>query len=278
LKRFWLECGETTFALEPKPMLIGRSRSCDLVVNDTSVSRKHARLLVNATRVVIEDIGSANGVFVNGNRLEDGVPAGLADGDQIQVGSGTFVLRSETMQVRLPSSPTPATVPGFCAVPYLGPAVLEGDVESTEQRHALDMLGVVADKLLAFGRSEDAERMLEKTLNDVLARVRSGHASRLPAYVYPKAAAYAVRLAHATGRGKWVDFAIELFHSLGRPLPAPIVDELYDTVRKVSSIDLGGFRAYVEDMRNLRDVTAAERFVIQRLQGLTSLASAGSRT
>jgi len=68
-------------------MTIGRDRTCELVLDNLSVSRKHARLLWERGRFVIEDLGSANGVFVNGKPVKR-----YTLGPSIRVGIGKFEL------------------------------------------------------------------------------------------------------------------------------------------------------------------------------------------
>lgn len=275
MKRFWLESGETTFALEPRSIVIGRSKECYMVISDTAVSRRHARLHVDGTSVAVEDLGSSNGTFVNAARIQGKHP--LSDGDRLQIGPADLVLRSEVLSFRRTLNPTPETMPRIKVLMHLGANFGESDVETTEERHTIDMLGAVADKMLALGRGDDAERILNNALVELLSRARDGRAANLPQHVFPKAAEYAVRLAEATGRAKWVDYSIHLFSSLKRPLPAAVVDQLYETVRGVSGIDVPAFRSYVEVVRQLRDLTPAERFVAQRLSGLTSIVAAASR-
>jgi len=52
--------------------VIGRGEDCDLSVEDPLVSRRHARLLVNEDGITLEDLGSRNGVFLNGRRVGRG--------------------------------------------------------------------------------------------------------------------------------------------------------------------------------------------------------------
>src|SRR5581483_4466105 len=69
--------------------LIGRSTAANVRLNDDGVSRRHARIVVVDGAVMVEDLGSANGVFVNGARVQS---AALRDGDKIQLG-GTTILK-----------------------------------------------------------------------------------------------------------------------------------------------------------------------------------------
>jgi pSer/pThr/pTyr-binding forkhead associated (FHA) protein len=70
-------------ALTDDVMHIGRSPSADIVLDDASVSRRHALIAVRAERVMILDDRSRNGVRVNGERVSE---AALADGDTIAIG------------------------------------------------------------------------------------------------------------------------------------------------------------------------------------------------
>lgn len=64
-------------------VVVGRDESCDIVIADRQVSRFHARFTPTDDGMVLEDLGSKNGTFHNGNRIEE--PVILLDGDLIQV-------------------------------------------------------------------------------------------------------------------------------------------------------------------------------------------------
>lgn len=64
-------------------VLVGRSHNCDIKIDQTSVSGKHFQLVKAAGGYVVEDLGSTNGTFVNGDRVER---KELANGDVIEVG------------------------------------------------------------------------------------------------------------------------------------------------------------------------------------------------
>ena len=63
--------------------VVGRASSCDVVINDTSVSRRHAQLAVANGSCVVTDLGSRNGTYVNGEQIEK---AELRDGDRLVLG------------------------------------------------------------------------------------------------------------------------------------------------------------------------------------------------
>jgi hypothetical protein len=64
-------------------LLIGRSRDCDITIDDPNVSRRHAELRNEDGRWVVSDLGSTNGVKVNGRRVER---AALEPGDELVLG------------------------------------------------------------------------------------------------------------------------------------------------------------------------------------------------
>src|SRR3954454_8657979 len=69
------------------PVLLGRSRRCDFVIADPSVSRRHALLIRNDEGWTVYDLGSTNGTRINGWRVERAV---LRPGDEIELGGSRF--------------------------------------------------------------------------------------------------------------------------------------------------------------------------------------------
>jgi DNA-binding winged helix-turn-helix (wHTH) protein len=71
--------------------VLGRDPSLELCVDSASVSRRHARLRIDGGEVLLEDLGSKNGTFVNGQRVARAVT--LSDRDQLRVGSIRLTFR-----------------------------------------------------------------------------------------------------------------------------------------------------------------------------------------
>jgi len=80
-------------------LTIGRDQGADLVLDDPGVSRNHARVTADAEGVVIEDLGSSNGTFVNGQALTG--PRRLAEGDNVQLGTAILELSLHTGETQL---------------------------------------------------------------------------------------------------------------------------------------------------------------------------------
>lgn len=74
-------------------VIIGRSKKTDFHIHDTSISRKHCRIVNDGTQCSIEDLGSMNGTLLNGQRLQG--PKALYDRDQIVIGRTTLLFRIE---------------------------------------------------------------------------------------------------------------------------------------------------------------------------------------
>jgi pSer/pThr/pTyr-binding forkhead associated (FHA) protein len=71
------------FRLTAGEVTIGRDSTCDVFLDDVTVSRKHATLQVGA-EVVLQDLGSLNGTYVNRRRIDS--EERLVDGDELQIG------------------------------------------------------------------------------------------------------------------------------------------------------------------------------------------------
>jgi predicted component of type VI protein secretion system len=85
---------------------IGRE-GADITLDDDQVSRSHARVSVADGTVTIEDLGSTNGTFVNGARIEEATT--LAPGDTVRIGATTFALEAEAeAESELEPEPAPA--------------------------------------------------------------------------------------------------------------------------------------------------------------------------
>jgi hypothetical protein len=85
LPRAMLLLGDRRLPLAPEGATVGRSRECDIVLDDAGVSRRHARIRPAGEGWTIEDLHSTNGVLLNGEPLRSVHP--LHAGDRIELGS-----------------------------------------------------------------------------------------------------------------------------------------------------------------------------------------------
>jgi pSer/pThr/pTyr-binding forkhead associated (FHA) protein len=98
--------------LQRPVLLIGRHLECDVRINSPKVSRRHCCLAMAYDRVLIRDLGSRNGVRVNGRSVDE---SRLYDGDELAIGPILFRLETEDENPELigapRSRPVPATSP-----------------------------------------------------------------------------------------------------------------------------------------------------------------------
>ena len=112
-----------TFSLEKDSTSLGRDPGNDITIDDPQVSRQHARIMRQGGLMVIEDLGSTNGTFVNGVRLTGSHT--LASGDMIGLGDvvaltyyGVGIAATETV-VRQPATAPPS--PSYAPSPSVPP-------------------------------------------------------------------------------------------------------------------------------------------------------------
>ncbi|HVU01585.1 MAG TPA: FHA domain-containing protein [Polyangiaceae bacterium] len=274
--RVWLRFGDHDVEVAQGETILGRSPKCAVVLDDPLVSRQHARLVVNRGAVTIEDLGSSNGVLVNGERLMRARV--LVSGDRVVIGHQTFMLLSAETS---PADAAAARKERIGAETLAGPqqqrdsapAARQEPIERTEatrKGHALELLGSVAEKVLALGRGDEAERILSSYLRNYLQTARIG--GEMDAETADRAALYAVRIAEATGKGGWIDYVFELYTVAKRPLPNVVVEKLYECLRKLSPVSISVFRQYLSALRGVEaQLGPAERFVLRRIEGLEAL-------
>jgi hypothetical protein len=122
-----LEVNGVRHPVEPPGVIIGRGTDAQLRINDPGVSRQHAQFRVflegSSVRVAIEDLGSTNGIVVDGRRVTHAV---LSDGSRVQLGNTLVIVRNPHARPGPPVGPTgpvapAAGSPAGSSPPGLGP-------------------------------------------------------------------------------------------------------------------------------------------------------------
>jgi pSer/pThr/pTyr-binding forkhead associated (FHA) protein len=266
-RRFALRLRGSDILLPPGQLVMGRSAGCHVVLDDGMVSRRHAVLTITHGGASIEDLNSINGVYVNHERLARG-PRKLEHGDQLLVGS------TELEVVALEALPSLETsrADTLSGIDPVVPADADDDFDSlpnTRRIDALELLSTAVDRAYAAGRSDIVERLLADHLRDVLHDARSG---RLPANaVLDTALQQSLRLAVATRRGAWFDFAIELLTACRLPPPEATLSELGELGNHLEQVNLPLFRQYLQTLAaELPRFDATQRRCVEAAQALYS--------
>jgi hypothetical protein len=243
--------------------LIGRSPYAKIVLEDHMVSRRHARLLVSQN-VLIEDLGSANGVFVNGKRI--GAYCQVRSGQRIQIGKQELVLRELPGHGRAML----ATLPERRASPSPEPAVSS---DCTDQLNFAAVLLELGGRMLADGRGAEAEQLLERHLMDELSCWRNNNGA--DAKQAELCAERALELATATGKAAWLDYVFDLYAAMDALLPDQLINRSYQVVRRVRRPSLHTIRGYLRRVEaRQQSLGPSERFLLNRLHGLEQMAMA----
>jgi len=229
-------------------LYLGRSPECELAISDPAVSRRHARLWVSPTQIVIEDLGSQNGVYVNGARIHG--PSELKAGDVLRI--CTHELELVEMETEGPTEAnryrvTADTFTGADRTTlveelHVGTSRPPGQrlnvrVEQATPRPSSSPPGsdslakavFVLDEALNAGDLAEAERRLGPILMRVHELLIEQHPSalELAEHVVESAA----RLAGETRNAAFMNYAVTLYQLLNRPLPEPAVNVIHVLVQ-----------------------------------------------
>jgi pSer/pThr/pTyr-binding forkhead associated (FHA) protein len=93
---------EGTSVLLDKPiLLVGRHPECDIQIESRKISRRHCCIAQVADYLVIRDLGSTNGIRINGSRVAEGK---LAEGDEVVIGANRFRVSWEPLPEAVPAT------------------------------------------------------------------------------------------------------------------------------------------------------------------------------
>lgn len=281
-RRFALRMGGNEIALSRGELLMGRSRSCQVIVDDMLVSRHHARLLVSHNALFVEDLGSTNGVIVNEAPIAGPTP--LADGDRVIVGTQEMVIRAvddgvetlpppspratQTTPKAQPSVQLAAIKPTSPEIPVLRATVsaahpgLEGadTTQRTEKADGLATMARMADRMITMGRHDAAARLLGDHLKGLLTKARQGRP--VPRDALETAGLYGLKLTEVTRDATWANIAVELHLIARRPLPEKAVAQLELLLPKVEGVDRQLILALKAALRDAADGLARDEWAL----------------
>ncbi|NOY92723.1 MAG: FHA domain-containing protein [Deltaproteobacteria bacterium] len=297
MQRYRLRYQATDLEMPSGEFLVGRSSSCNLALDDALVSRKHARFEVGPTGVTVEDLGSRNGVLVNGKRTHGRTV--VRHLDRVGIGSHEMILvelgrakdgRHPTSELLIclgcrtpleafhkicPSCGTPvprtaSTLAGATLELRATDFGLMGEEEDTRQTSAFVLLAPIVEKAIGLGHYDEAAHMIGAQLDAL--KAEAGREKLSPELV-AQATTLALGLAEGLRQARWFNFIFDFHAILGRLIPGPTVDQLHELVRSARYRETTPLRNYLERMR-ARELNASDRFTLRRLEGLERVISA----
>lgn len=142
-----------------KPIIVGRSSDLDMVLVEDMVSRKHARITMQQDQIWIEDLGSTNGSFVNGEKIKR---ARLKEGDRVLIGTSILkVIAGEGAQ-RADSTDAKANLENVAAARRTTQArTMSGSIEEVP----------LPDLLQLFGTSKKSGVLVIRTETDDVGKI-----------------------------------------------------------------------------------------------------------
>jgi Inner membrane component of T3SS, cytoplasmic domain len=296
------------FELLQGSLLIGRLADCTICLSDNLVSRMHARLSIVGESVVIEDLHSANGVYVNGIRVPG--TRVLAEGERVLLGTtelSLFEIRdSSVLRTALAAPPSLAGL----RPPAIGPLTFPPEsrprparVPRTEEGRASLRLRpapvspaaadapagsppIKAEGVPTTARASAlsmigvlAERLAEggdvaeaiHVLAGQLRRILQGANAGLqvPADMAELAAHYALRITRWSAQAEWVDYVVELHLSSGLLMSLVTLESFETALSRVANYDTLLLGYYLESLRKgAHQFTAEQLGRVQRLGAL----------
>ncbi len=118
------------YELNRDVITIGRDITNDITINDPEVSRHHARISRQGDHYIIEDVGSTNGTFINGQRLSGSRM--LSAGETIGLGETVTLAYESSSMPNMPAQPQPQAPPPQQPAPQSSPSPIGGDSAGTE--------------------------------------------------------------------------------------------------------------------------------------------------
>ncbi len=156
--------GDQTIDLKPGViMIVGRAVNSDVPIYDPTISRQHAQVTVNNGGVLIKDLGSSNGTFLNGSRVTE---ATAQANDVVMFGKVSFYVREVSAKPAAAPAASPPSGGGFQPPPKAPQATIvrqmafaPGDISGRMKRLSLDSAPAPADTAEAIATAKSAKKL-----------------------------------------------------------------------------------------------------------------------
>jgi hypothetical protein len=273
------------FDLPHGATVIGRSLDCNLTIEDPLVSREHARIVIDETGERVEDMGSRNGVRVNGVQIKGPTP--LSDGDRVRIGTQDFVFcrvdpagkgHSKTTGVlrlcskcHLPYPRESVSCPNCEATEPADEETLSGSFGNESQTSwSVQLLVEALERALSLGRVQDAERIVRRATAQVEELLLSG--GNVDGRALAGLAMQAVATTKATNDPTWMLWVLDVYRRADRVPPLALVERLGEAANVHAGVARTALDALLAQLRlSARDASQADVTALARLEGIRRL-------
>jgi pSer/pThr/pTyr-binding forkhead associated (FHA) protein len=142
-----------------KPIIVGRSSDLDMVLVEDMVSRKHARITMQQDQIWIEDLGSTNGSFVNGEKIKR---ARLKEGDRVLIGTSILKVIAGEGAARADNTDAKANLENVAAA--------RGKTQNRTMSGSIEEVPL-PDLLQLFGTSKKSGVLVVRTESDDVGKI-----------------------------------------------------------------------------------------------------------
>jgi pSer/pThr/pTyr-binding forkhead associated (FHA) protein len=274
-KVYRLLVGRQAIRIEPGSVLLGRGDDCGIVIMHSTVSRRHARIVLEDGCLNVEDLGSANGTFVNRARIFGRVL--LKRGDWLALGGFEIEVLQSEPDSGDDDADRPTPVSGVELLGQLDSSKPASDMRTAptdrsprtegQRLDEFESAGRLADRMFAAGRAQAAEQILAEPIMRILAESRAGTLPTVP--MVDALGRRALRLANATNDLRWADAAVEVHLLAVRPLRIDALRQLAALRTRTGTGDDTLIARYYETLRSkLASMDADDRILVTLLGDL----------
>ncbi len=252
--RFALKFPDRTVPMGSDVVIVGRGSTCSIMLDDAKASRLHARLRPATGGVILEDLSSANGTFVDGKRIY--VAKRLTGGESVRIGKTEFVIHSE-LETPRQREPTAKEVPLQRKREDTPRPADESDTVNDDERASARKMPIAAkpDPSIHLAFLEVVREDLDADLP-------------IPVATADRAGQQALELALHSRLPAWVDFTVKLFSKLGLVMPSRVRNLLEQAVETVPGCDREALLRYARVLETLEapasTVASLERLASHR--------------
>ncbi len=225
--QYRLKIGARTLKLPEGTLDVGRMADCWLTLDDDLASRYHARFHVSPTEVEVEDLGSRNGTYVNGERLSGKVA--LHHADKVRIGREVITFVELEGEHEDDSNDA-----------------LRRTIGPGENSKFPSLIGTLVEKSLSMGKLKEAERYALALTNQITsAKVEVDHPTAI------SAVSCLIALAEKTAVGVWIDRVFRLHVANRWVMQDVMIKRVRSALDRIPRVPGSGLADYESTLRAL---------------------------